>query len=263
MVFTVDTAFIVVKQQIHLYIRTIIISIIKNMGDFTLKVKNSAFKLGTRRTIYHTILENPGIHFRELCRELHIPRSTMNYHLLYLKKRGLIIPNSEYGYTRHFVVNDMKDDEKKVLILLRQETPRSIILYLLTRIYASQNEISNVLRKHTTTIEFHLKKLIDNKIISIAKPIDGKIYLNFTPHVAKCKPIGNEIIYVLNDPYAIYDLLVTYKESLITDEIDNTILDYLDDLISEGIPEHVNDHREMIDLVIDAYFEIFPHPYHV
>ena len=53
-------------------------------------VKEEILKLESRKLIYNYILEHPGLHFRELSRELKIPKSTLEYHLSYLKKLELI-----------------------------------------------------------------------------------------------------------------------------------------------------------------------------
>ena len=209
--------------------------------------KDKALKLETRRNIYQFVQKHPGIHFRELCRELNIPRTTLSYHLLYLKKRQILTVKPEDGYSRCYIESNTKNREEKILGLLRQETPRNIVLFLLTHIYGTKMDMSNGLEKHPTTIDFHLKKLLKNKIVEVGKPVDGKIHRNFTPRVFECEQVGKEVIYILKDPWAIYDL----------------ILDYLDDLIANGIPEHVNDHKNMLDIVLEVCYDIFPHPYHV
>ena len=217
--------------------------------------------LKTRREIYDIVSRYPGLHLREIERRLKLPFSTIRYHLDFLEKRELIKGKVDGRYTRFYATEKIGRHEKKILNLFRQDTPRDIILFLLTHIYSSQIEMSRGLEKHPTTIEFHLKKLLENEIVEIVEPCNGKICRDITPHVVECEPIGKEVIYVLKDPYAIYDLLILHKSSLMDDTANSFVLDFLDDL--GKIPEHVNNPRDIIDLAIEAFFEVFPHPYHV
>ena len=218
--------------------------------------------LETRREIYNFILRYPGIHLREISRRLTIPFSTLMYHLRFLEKRELIKEKTEGRYNRYYITEKIGRREKEILSTLRKDTPRTIILYLLVHIYSSQIDISGSLKKHPTTIEFHLKKLLDLNIIEPVQPVNGKIYRDFNPKIIECEPIGKEKIYVLTDPNAIYDILTTYKHSLFEDIESNLILDYLD-FFTADLPERLPSPKHWEDLAIETFFEIFPHPYHV
>jgi DNA-binding transcriptional ArsR family regulator len=218
--------------------------------------------LESRREIYNFILRYPGLHLREISRRLTIPFSTLNYHLRFLKKRELIKEKAEGRYNRYYITEKVGSREKEILSILRKDTPRTIILYLLAHIYSSQIDISGSLKKHPTTIEFHLKKLLNFNIIEPVQPVNGKIYRDTNPKIIECDPIGKERIYVLKDPDAIYDTLTTYKHSLLEDIESNLVLAYLDSF-TKDLPEKLPSPKEWEDLVIETFFEIFPHPYHV
>ena len=53
-------------------------------------IRYSALELESRRRIYDFILNHPGIHFSALCRRLNVPKTTMFYHINYLKKISLL-----------------------------------------------------------------------------------------------------------------------------------------------------------------------------
>jgi DNA-binding transcriptional ArsR family regulator len=218
--------------------------------------------LETRRRIYNYILQYPGLHLREISRRLTIPFSTLKYHLHFLEKRELIKEKAEGKYNRYYVSEKIGRHEKDMLSILRKDTPRTIILYLLVHIYSSQIDISGSLKKHPTTIEFHLKKLLDLNIIEPVQPVNGKIYRDTNPKIIECEPIGKEKIYVLKDPNAIYDLLTTYKHSLLEDNESNLILNYLDSF-TKDLPKKLSNPKNWEDIAIETLFEIFPHPYHV
>ena len=59
-------------------------------------------KLEIRKKIYNHILNYPGIHERQISRDLEIPLSTVDYHLYFLKKRNLISAIKTEGYVRYY-----------------------------------------------------------------------------------------------------------------------------------------------------------------
>ena len=122
--------------------------------------------LKNRQTIYYYILRFPGLNLSELSRKLTIPKSTLDYHLIYLKKRGLITTSTEGSYTRFYASEKMSSREKKILNLLREKIPRKIILLILMYPqYFSQINLSKYLKKRPATISYHLDKLVKMDII--------------------------------------------------------------------------------------------------
>ena len=125
-------------------------------------------QLEIRQKIYRYISKNPGIHLREISRQMTIPKSTLKYHLKYLYKKGLITTKSEKRYKRYYIINKLGTKEKEILNLLRQKVTRDILLYLMFYIVSSEIELSKVLEKHPATIDFHLKKIKNLGIIKLA-----------------------------------------------------------------------------------------------
>jgi len=161
-------------------------------------VKEDGSEFKARNEIYNCILEHPGLHLGGLSRKMDIPKSTMNYHLNLLKKRGLLVKKPEEGYTRYYIANKIGKTDKKILHLLRQTVPKEIIIFLLLHRDSSQIKISKNLKKHPTTTSFHLNKLMNIDIIETI-------------------PNGNETIYRIKNPQHISDLLIKYGESLFDD----------------------------------------------
>lgn len=216
--------------------------------------------LEIRRGIYNFILKYPGLHLREISRRMDIPFSTLNYHLSYLDKRSLIKEKSEGGYTRFYVSNKIGRKYKEIINFLRKDTPRNIILLLSAYVGCSQTEISENLEKHPTTIAFHLKKLENMNIIERVSIDDGKINKDSIPLVIERAKVTNEAIYMLKNPELVYDLLITYKETLLDDATVGIILDYMNDFFLEGIPKKILSPKSAADAVGRAIFEIFPIP---
>jgi DNA-binding transcriptional ArsR family regulator len=119
---------------------------------------------GTRT--YSFISKYPGLNLIEISRKLSIPRSTLKYHLKYLKKQGLIIESSEGNYTRFYASETISYKEKQILNLLQEKIPRKIILLLLLHPeYFSQINLSKYLKRDPAAIYYHLRKLADLDII--------------------------------------------------------------------------------------------------
>ena len=230
--------------------------------------ENNILKLGTRKRIYNFILEYPGLHLREISRRTNIPFSGLKYHLDFLEKQGLVIKKANRRYLRYYVSKKVSEKDKEILNLLRQDIPCRIILLLLTpgpghiyrnkRIQIKDMKNSDIflktyskkelveltrywngpygglfhLRKHRTTINFHLEKLLDADLIEKVK-------------------VGREVKYKLKDEFKIWVLLIERKNALSNDSIDRCLI-WRDDAV-----------KDMTDLMIEAVFDILPHPYHV
>ena len=64
--------------------------------------KEKSLELKTRRIIFKHILKNPGLHERELARQLNIALSTIDYHLYYLRRAKRITSNIESGKLHYY-----------------------------------------------------------------------------------------------------------------------------------------------------------------
>lgn len=176
---------------------------------------DNIFNLKVRRNIFQLLQKHPGLHFREISRQLDIRRSTLSYHLRYLEKKGVIKKIAENGFTRYYIAEDIADEKKTMLHLLRQEVPRNIILYMLSNTCASRIELSKKLDKHPTTIEHHLKKLINKDVIELIPREKDGVYVKFgDPIDVKRTRVSKEKFYRLRNPFSIYDSIIIYEKNL-------------------------------------------------
>ncbi len=206
------------------------------------------FDIDARRNIYSFIKKNPGLHFREVSRELDIPASTLKYHLNYLIKKKILLKQKDNGYLRYYSSDKVSNGDKKLLSILRETVPRNIVLYLFLYSDSSNKEIMDFaekwknhptkigyhLNKHRTTISFHIKKLLEENILE-----------SFT--------VKNEVRYRLKNPEDIIDLIIKYKKSILS-EAYGRFLKYLEN------PRNDNKNNS-IDNALDALFDIFPLPF--
>lgn len=164
-------------------------------------IKKDVLELEIRRKIYNHIRNSPGLHERELARELNIALSTLDYHLYYIKQRGLIRSKQDGRYTRYYISGDVGIKEGKVLSVLRQKVTRRIIIFLLLNPNATHKEVTQHIGLARSTITFHLNKLTDLDIISQT-------------------PKGRQIEYQVTDSEYISDLIITYQTTFLDDSVD-------------------------------------------
>ena len=116
-------------------------------------------ELESRRKIYNYILNYPGLHIRELSRRLKTPKTTMQYHLNYLKKRELVIEKNVDNKVCYYVNNSICVKDKKLFSLMRKEITRKIILILCSCGVQSQKDIIYFMRTQKAEKEY-IKKFM-------------------------------------------------------------------------------------------------------
>ena len=193
-----------------------------------------------RKQIYGYISKYPGLHYREISRKLNIPKTTLYYHLNNLKKRGLIYEQEDKTYSRYFPNGDILDFEKEFFAILRKRAFRNILYVLAFYRVCTQKEIIKHLeedfniKKHSTTIAFHLDKLLEMDIIICAQNGREKIYM------------GNYKI-----AHLLVDFLLKHKMRFLGDNLIWQL-----NRLDKHSPIWYNRAK-------DVLLQVFPHPYHV
>ncbi|RLF51202.1 MAG: transcriptional regulator [Thermoplasmata archaeon] len=167
-------------------------------------MKEDHLALETRKKIYDLISKSPGLHKREIARELNMSLSTIDYHLHYLEKRAIVVAKMDGKYKRYFIAEKTEAEDKRIMPLLRQETPRRIIIFLLQNPKAIHKEICKHVKKAPSTVSFHLKKLIEAGILEEIS-------------------LGKEKAYVVRTPEKIADLLITYRSTFLDKAVDKFV----------------------------------------
>lgn len=220
-------------------------------------MNDTIFELKRRREIYDFISKNSGLHMRDISRKMNIPFSTLQYHLNYLEKKNFIISKNDGKYIRYFISYDIGEKEKRILNFLRKKTTLHMILWFFIAQQCSQKDLSRFLEKHPATIGFYLRNMLDANIIKKVSINDGIIYKDTSPNIIQRNQVSSEKIYVLEDSWMIYDLLLKYKDNLADKDIVVGIIEYIDMHISEGIPKKIQNREETIDSIITTFFKIF------
>jgi DNA-binding transcriptional ArsR family regulator len=215
------------------------------MDETTLELKR-------RREIYEFIAHNSGLHMRDISRQMNVPFTTLKYHLTHLEKRGLIILKKDGKYNRYFISHNISEREKRIFNCFRKKTTLHVILWLFIAIQCSQKDLSRYLEKHPATISFHLRNMLRTGIIEQVPIENGVVIKKSLPDTIPRPQISSEKIYVLVDPWMIYDILVKHKDDLPDKEIVTGIIEYVEFHISNGIPKSVQNREDTIASVINA-----------
>lgn len=164
----------------------------------------TVLELDARRKLYDIVKRHAGCHFREIQRVAGLSFGSASYHLAYLQKHGLIKETKDGNNRRYFPIQVDVQDEV-FLMLLRQRSIRSILLFILTHEGCNHQEISTSVKLSSSTTTWHLKKLLEKAIIESMK--NGK-YNGYFLIVPKER---------------IMNLLICYKESFVDELVDGLI----------------------------------------
>ncbi|MFH1643538.1 MAG: winged helix-turn-helix transcriptional regulator [Patescibacteria group bacterium] len=170
--------------------------------------KDKILELEKRRKIYNLVKKYVGCHFRDLERKSKLPASSIKYHLNYLARHELITEEKEGNNLRYFP-KEFNTDNKVLLSLLRQESIRKILIFLLDNENNSHEDIVRFVGLSPSTVSWHLKKLENKKIVTSIK--NGRA-TNYR---------------LLIDKKDVMNLLVTYQESFL-DSLVNKVVEMWD-----------------------------------
>lgn len=160
-------------------------------------------ELETRKKIYLAVKQYAGSHFREIQRKSGLAVGSVQHHLHFLVKNGLI-KEVRQGQNLVYFPREFKSENEVLLSLLRQESMRKILLFLLEKT-PSHEQIVKFVGLSPSTISWHLKKLQQDGIIKADKQ-------------------GRKTFYqLLCDEKEIVNLLITYQESFVDTLVDRVI----------------------------------------
>lgn len=122
----------------------------------------------TRSRIRDLVGSEPGVHFNEVTRQLDIATGQTQYHLRKLVRSGRLEKESVAGRT-HYYPPTFSTWERQTIALLRRETTREIVLFLLRKEPVVPTEIAEQLDLARSTVEWHLSRLVEHDIVRKAE----------------------------------------------------------------------------------------------
>jgi predicted transcriptional regulator len=126
-----------------------------------------------------TISDAPGIHFNAIVRKLELAPGQVQYHLKGLIREGVVVAEPLYGRT-HYYRPDYDADERGAIAVLRRETPRDIMFYLLERGPTDPSTVAADLDIARSTVEWHLDHLIEQGIVRKQRDSRNRVTLVLT-----------------------------------------------------------------------------------
>jgi len=126
----------------------------------------------TADRILQFIQNNPGCHLRGIKDMIQISQGTVQYHTDRLEKMGRITSTTTGLYKHYFPVGVFQNNEKEILQILRQETTRQILMYIVEQQSPTQTDIVNSVGISASSVNWHMKRLLEFKLVEEIK--EGK-----------------------------------------------------------------------------------------
>ena len=136
----------------------------------------------TADRILQFIQNNPGCHLRGIKDVIQISQGTVQYHTDRLEKMGRITSTTSGLYKHYFPVGVFQNNEKEILQILRQETTRQILMYIVEQQSPTQTDIVNSVGISASSVNWHMKRLLEFKLVDEIK--EGK-YKRYQLHDRK------------------------------------------------------------------------------
>jgi predicted transcriptional regulator len=117
-----------------------------------------------RDRIHEYIATHPGEHFNAVTRALDLAPGQVQYHLKKLRNQGQIVEENLYGRT-HYYTPEYDVCERRAIAVLRRETARDILFYLLEHGPSKPDPVADELEIARSTLEWHLNHLVEQNLV--------------------------------------------------------------------------------------------------
>lgn len=125
-----------------------------------------------KQRVYEYIVRYPGSHLRKIGKDLSLAMGNIQYHLNLLEKNGSIKSRRINFRKVYYAASILPERHESILAILRNETPRDIVVYLIENPSATQTEIVDHMAFAAPTISWHMSRLIEMGLVYSHK--DGK-----------------------------------------------------------------------------------------
>lgn len=143
-----------------------------------------------RDRIHDYIATHPGEHFNALTRTLNLAPGQVQYHLKKLRHNDRIVEEHLYGRT-HYYTPEYDEWERGAIAVLRRETARDILFYLLEHGLCTPDSVADALEIARSTLEWHLDHLVEQNLVEKER--------NKNNHVTLVVPKPIETVRLLRD----------------------------------------------------------------
>jgi len=108
-----------------------------------------------RDRIHDYLATHPGEHFNALTRALDLAPGQVQYHIKKLQRQDQIVEEHLYGRT-HYYTPEYDERERGAIAVVRRETARDILFYLLEYGSSTPDSVVDALDIARSTLEWHL-----------------------------------------------------------------------------------------------------------
>jgi predicted transcriptional regulator len=126
----------------------------------------------TAERILQFVHNNPGCHLRKIREMIQISQGTVQYHTDRLEKIGRITSIRSGLYKHYFPIGVFQNNEKEILRILGQETTRQILMFIVEQKSPTQTDIVKSVGISAASVNWHMKRLIEFKLVEEIK--EGK-----------------------------------------------------------------------------------------
>lgn len=139
------------------------------MNNYNKAAEQEQAVKNNRDIIYQYVQKFPGSHLRKISKELSLGMGDTQHHLNVLENTGFVKSRRIGIYKVYYEVSVFEERHESILAVLQQETPRSILLYLLENPGASQSEIAAHVRYSAPTVNWHMSRLMQIGLVESRK----------------------------------------------------------------------------------------------
>ena len=119
----------------------------------------------TRQSILDYITAHPGVHLRQICRDLGLGMGNVQYHIDRLERDRRISSMRRGLYRFFYPATLFGDRQREVLSVLSLDTPRALLLNIIEKPESSQEELATAIEVSQPTVSWHLKRLVNLGIL--------------------------------------------------------------------------------------------------
>jgi predicted transcriptional regulator len=141
------------------------------------RIERRLLALTSRRRIYEHVRNFPGIHLRQIVRELGFGLGTVEHHLHVLARHGMIESRSVGPRRRTFFARDGRSSQDKdLLAVLRGRPVRRILACFLADPDMDALDMATRLDLANATVAYHLQRLVRWNVLEELRIGRGRLY---------------------------------------------------------------------------------------
>lgn len=131
-----------------------------------------------RRRVLEAIASSPGVHARELARQLDMHHSLVDYHVRFLAKNGLVVESADEGYKRYYPAYEAARDrgdrgltiaERRWLGVLRRGRNVEIAIQVLLSPGMSLTQLGEAVGLSLSTLSSHMKRMAQAELVRVER----------------------------------------------------------------------------------------------